>query len=143
MGWDNISVFLPAGDDMQNASEGFAAVNFAVPRCGHLAGKDFPYMRIMITSKLTSKAQTTIPQPVRAALRLAEGDELAYEIGGGFDSFLRRLLSAALKILSALLQNGTATPIGRLTRPGLSQRRRSCTFSYRSWSIRPQSRSAL
>ena len=37
----------------------------------------------MITSKLTSKAQTTIPQPVRAALRLAEGDELAYEIDGG------------------------------------------------------------
>jgi antitoxin PrlF len=36
----------------------------------------------MITSKLTSKAQTTIPQPVRAALRLAEGDELAYEIDG-------------------------------------------------------------
>ena len=37
----------------------------------------------MITSKLTSKAQTTIPQSVRAALRLGEGDELAYEIDGG------------------------------------------------------------
>jgi len=37
----------------------------------------------MITSKLTSKAQTTIPQAVRAALRLREGDELAYEIEGG------------------------------------------------------------
>jgi antitoxin PrlF len=36
----------------------------------------------MITSKLTSKAQTTIPQPVRAALHLMEGDELAYEIDG-------------------------------------------------------------
>ena len=34
----------------------------------------------MITSKLTSKAQTTIPQPVRAALRLGPGDELLYEI---------------------------------------------------------------
>jgi antitoxin PrlF len=34
----------------------------------------------MITSKLTSKAQTTIPQPVRVALRLKEGDEIAYEI---------------------------------------------------------------
>ncbi len=34
----------------------------------------------MITSKLTSKAQTTIPQPVRAALRLREGDEIAYKI---------------------------------------------------------------
>jgi antitoxin PrlF len=37
----------------------------------------------MITSKLTSKAQTTIPLPVRNALRLVEGDELAYAIEGG------------------------------------------------------------
>jgi antitoxin PrlF len=34
----------------------------------------------VITSKLTSKAQTTIPQPVRAALGVVEGDELAYTI---------------------------------------------------------------
>lgn len=34
----------------------------------------------MITSKLTSKAQTTIPQPVRTALGLREGDEIVYEI---------------------------------------------------------------
>lgn len=37
----------------------------------------------MITSKLTSKAQTTIPQPVRTALRLREGDEIAYVIEDG------------------------------------------------------------
>tara|TARA_R110000824_G_scaffold155226_6_gene327765 strand:- start:61230 stop:61445 length:216 start_codon:yes stop_codon:yes gene_type:complete len=37
----------------------------------------------MITSKLTTKAQTTIPQPVRVALKLGDGDELAYEIEGG------------------------------------------------------------
>ena len=36
----------------------------------------------MITSKLTSKAQTTIPQSVRAALHLREGDEIAYAIDG-------------------------------------------------------------
>ncbi|HTU69107.1 MAG TPA: type II toxin-antitoxin system PrlF family antitoxin [Candidatus Baltobacteraceae bacterium] len=36
----------------------------------------------MITSKLTSKAQTTIPQPVRAALRVKSGDELCYAIEG-------------------------------------------------------------
>lgn len=36
----------------------------------------------MITSKLTSKAQTTIPQPVRSALQLREGDELIYQIEG-------------------------------------------------------------
>lgn len=36
----------------------------------------------MITSKLTTKAQTTIPQPIRAVLHLKEGDELAYRIDG-------------------------------------------------------------
>jgi antitoxin PrlF len=34
----------------------------------------------MITSRLTSKAQTTIPQAVRAALKLEEGDDLVYRI---------------------------------------------------------------
>ena len=34
----------------------------------------------MIISKLTSKAQTTIPQPVRTALNLQPGDEIVYEI---------------------------------------------------------------
>ena len=37
----------------------------------------------MITSRLTSKAQTTIPRAVRAALRLQEGDAIAYAIEGG------------------------------------------------------------
>ena len=36
----------------------------------------------MITSKLTSKLQTTIPQAVRSALGLKQGDEIAYEIDG-------------------------------------------------------------
>lgn len=36
----------------------------------------------MITSRLTSKAQTTIPRPVREALRLRPGDEVAYVIEG-------------------------------------------------------------
>lgn len=37
----------------------------------------------MITSRLTSKAQTTVPQAVRAALQLREGDEIAYAIQDG------------------------------------------------------------
>ena len=45
--------------------------------------KESPYSGLMITSRLTSKAQTTIPQPVRAALRLREGDEIAYVIEAG------------------------------------------------------------
>lgn len=37
----------------------------------------------MITSKLTSKAQTTIPQAVRTALGVNPGDEIAYAIADG------------------------------------------------------------
>lgn len=45
--------------------------------------KENPYVVCMITSRLTSKAQTTIPQPVRTALGLREGDEIAYVIEPG------------------------------------------------------------
>lgn len=37
----------------------------------------------MITSRISSKAQTTVPQAVRNALGLREGDELAYDIRDG------------------------------------------------------------
>lgn len=37
----------------------------------------------MITSRITSKAQTTVPQAVRNALGLKAGDEIAYEIRDG------------------------------------------------------------
>ena len=54
-------------------------------------GKEFPYKdrsagngaNTVITSKLTSKAQTTIPAPVRTVLHLREGDELVYSIESG------------------------------------------------------------
>ncbi len=36
----------------------------------------------MISSKLTSKAQTTIPLPVRKALGVRDGDEIEYRISG-------------------------------------------------------------
>ena len=36
----------------------------------------------MIISKLTTKAQTTIPQPIRAALHLNPGDAILYVIEG-------------------------------------------------------------
>lgn len=48
--------------------------------------KDIPYilgLNTVITSKLTSKSQTTVPQPVRKALGLQPGDQLRYEISGG------------------------------------------------------------
>lgn len=40
-------------------------------------------MSAMIKSRLTTKAQTTIPQAVRAALRLHAGDEIVYVIEEG------------------------------------------------------------
>ncbi len=36
----------------------------------------------MITSRLTSKGKTTIPQPVRAALNLRDGDKLQCGLQG-------------------------------------------------------------
>jgi antitoxin PrlF len=36
----------------------------------------------MITSRLTTKSQTTIPQPIRSALHLKVGDEIVYQIDG-------------------------------------------------------------
>lgn len=36
----------------------------------------------MIESRITSKSQTTVPRAVRAALRLAAGDALAWKIEG-------------------------------------------------------------
>jgi antitoxin PrlF len=37
----------------------------------------------LITSKITSKSQTTIPKAVHAALNLKQGDELVYRIEDG------------------------------------------------------------
>jgi antitoxin PrlF len=48
----------------------------------------------MITSKLTRKAQTTIPQPVRTALHLKAGEEIAYHIKGD-RVFLTRAMTDA------------------------------------------------
>jgi antitoxin PrlF len=48
----------------------------------------------MITSRLTSKAQTTIPQPVRTALGLLPGDSIAYQIEDGRAVLTRFSLNA-------------------------------------------------
>ena len=37
---------------------------------------------ILIVSKITSKAQTTVPRSVRAALKLGVGDTIVYTIEG-------------------------------------------------------------
>lgn len=40
-------------------------------------------------SRLTTKGQITIPKAVRAALRLAEGDIVAFELGDGVATMRR------------------------------------------------------
>jgi antitoxin PrlF len=66
---------------------------FARPLTDFLPGlpcKELPYRAIaLITSRLTSKAQTTIPQPVRTALRLQPGDTIAYAIADGLVTLRR------------------------------------------------------
>jgi antitoxin PrlF len=52
-------------------------------------------------SKLTSKAQTTVPRQVRQALQLKPGDALVYEIDGTRVS-LGKLASADVAHLRAL-----------------------------------------
>jgi antitoxin PrlF len=47
----------------------------------------------MITSRLTGKAQTTIPESVRSALRLKEGDEIVYAIERGRVIMTRAVLA--------------------------------------------------
>ena len=53
------------------------------PRAEALAtGKDFPYVVMMIHSRLTAKSQTTVPAAVRRALGVKPGDTLTYALEG-------------------------------------------------------------
>ena len=66
--------------------------------------KDIPFAVrwfSVITSKLTSKSQTTVPQPVRRALNLKPGDLLAYEISDG-----------RVVLTRAVAEPGTDDPFG-------------------------------
>lgn len=54
-----------------------------------------------ITSRLTSKAQTTIPRPIRERLDLRPGDRLVYEVEGDVVR-LRKLPATDLGYLRAI-----------------------------------------
>ena len=54
-----------------------------------------------VTSKLTSKAQTTLPKPVREALSLHPGDQVTYEIGEG-QVVMRKVPPLDIEYLRAL-----------------------------------------
>ena len=48
----------------------------------------------MMTSKLTTKAQTTIPQSVRRTLKLQPGDDIGYEVRADGVVVLTRVAAA-------------------------------------------------
>jgi len=63
----------------------------------------------MITSKVTSKAQTTIPQTIRDILGIFPGDQLEYKIEGNRVILTRATPEAdELSALTALLSEWSA-----------------------------------
>ena len=55
----------------------------------------------VVTSKVTSRARTTLPKPVREALSLRPGDHVTYEIGEG-QVVMRKGLLLDIECLRAL-----------------------------------------
>jgi bifunctional DNA-binding transcriptional regulator/antitoxin component of YhaV-PrlF toxin-antitoxin module len=58
-------------------------------------------------AKITAKGQTTIPQDVRAALHVAPGDLIAWEVGADGSATVRRVLPMDIEYLRAI--EGTLT----------------------------------
>ena len=53
-------------------------------------------------AKITSKGQTTIPQDVRAALKVTPGDLIAWEVGADGTATVRRVQPMDLEYLRAV-----------------------------------------
>ena len=53
-------------------------------------------------AKITSKGQTTIPQDVRAALKVGAGDLIAWEIGNDGSATVRRIQPMDIEYLKAV-----------------------------------------
>ena len=58
-------------------------------------------------AKITSKGQTTIPHDVRAAMNVAPGDLIAWEVGGDGTATVRRVQPLDMEYLRAI--EGTLT----------------------------------
>ena len=62
---------------------------------------------MLAVAKITAKGQTTIPQDVRAALHVAPGDLIAWEVGADGSATVRRVLPMDIEYLRAI--EGTLT----------------------------------
>jgi AbrB family looped-hinge helix DNA binding protein len=57
---------------------------------------------MLAVAKITSKGQTTIPQDVRAALHVAPGDLIAWEVGDDGTATVRRVQPMDIEYLRAI-----------------------------------------
>jgi antitoxin PrlF len=57
---------------------------------------------MLAVAKITAKGQTTIPQPVRAALGVAAGDLIAWEVGPDGTATVRRVQPLDIEYLRAV-----------------------------------------
>ena len=57
---------------------------------------------MLAVAKITAKGQTTIPQDVRAALHVAPGDLIAWEVGEDGTATVRRVQPLDVEYLRAL-----------------------------------------
>ncbi len=57
---------------------------------------------MLAIAKITAKGQTTIPQDVRAALRVSAGDLIAWEIGADGTATVRRVQPLDIEYLRAV-----------------------------------------
>lgn len=57
---------------------------------------------MLAVAKITAKGQTTIPQNVRAALKVVPGDLIAWEFGADGTATVRRIQTMDLEYLRAV-----------------------------------------
>jgi antitoxin PrlF len=57
---------------------------------------------MLAVAKITSKGQTTIPQDVRAALHVAPGDLIVWEVGDDGTATVRRVQPMDIEYLRAI-----------------------------------------
>ncbi len=61
-----------------------------------------PEETMFAVAKITAKGQTTIPQNVRAALHVAAGDLIAWEVGADGTATVRRVQPLDIEYLRAV-----------------------------------------
>ncbi len=59
-------------------------------------------MEPVVTSKLTTKSQATIPKKIRAVLGLSPGDSVAFEVGENKKVVIRRATPVDFEFAAAL-----------------------------------------